>query len=192
MCNSVPEARSCFPGAPDRVPDARERGRKAETRTRTAGIARERPGWKPGRPGRGKAARKLPEAPGRVRSPRGRSVERRAVDARGRPPSTGEAAFRDAGSLGRGGSLKIEVRQEGGGPARPPGPGERPRQRPQSWLRRDRIPGDPPLERIGEVHQGVIESRLHSKDAVLPFSRRCAMVHNTDAFDDLPCFHAHQ
>ena len=38
----------------------------------------------------------------------------------------------------------------------------------------------------------VVKSLLHRKDVVLPFPRRCAMVRNIDAFDDLPCFHAHQ
>jgi hypothetical protein len=38
----------------------------------------------------------------------------------------------------------------------------------------------------------MIESRFHNEGPRPSLPRRCAMAKNSDAFDDLPCFHAHQ
>jgi len=36
----------------------------------------------------------------------------------------------------------------------------------------------------------MVEIRLHPEGSCPSLFRRCAMVNNTDAFDDLPCFYA--
>ncbi len=192
-------------------PDGRDRERTAGMETRAPGMGKRAPGSFRRRREGFKARGAAPWSAGPWTLAAGR-------------PYTGEAAFRDAGSLGRGGSLKIEVRQEGGGPARPPGvpylpvtaplraggtilpifneESEGARMEPRTEAGKAlEVPPERPSGccwhgcRDGRERCG--GSRCDRKPPSLEgrcpsFSRRCAMVHNTDAFDDLPCFHAHQ